>query len=45
VAPWFYRIFIKLYENAPWLVERSIKRGLKPTSQVLAEAAAKKSTN
>ena len=45
VTPWFYWIFIKLYENAPWLVERSIKRGLKPTSQVLAEAAAKKSTN
>ena len=43
VTPWFYWIFIKLYENAPWLVERSIKRGLKPTSQVLAEAAAKKS--
>lgn len=43
VTPWFYWIFIKLYENAPWLVERSIKRSLKPTSQVLAEAAAKKS--
>jgi uncharacterized protein len=42
VTPGFYWIFIKLYENAPWLVERSIKRGLKPTSQVLAEAAAKK---
>lgn len=41
VTPWFYWIFIKLYENAPWLVERSIKRGLRPTSQVLAEAAAK----
>lgn len=41
VTPWFYWIFIKLYENAPWLVERSIRRGLKPTSQVLAEAAAK----
>lgn len=42
VTPGFYWIFIKLYENAPWLVERSIKRGLKPTSQVLAEAAGKK---
>ena len=42
VTPGFYWIFIKLYENAPWLVERSIKRGLKPTAQVLAEAAAKK---
>jgi uncharacterized protein len=42
VTPWFYWIFIKLYENVPWLVERSIKRSLKSTSQVLAEAAAKK---
>ena len=44
VTPGFYWIFIKLYENAPWLVERSIRRGLRPTSQVLAEAAAKKSS-
>lgn len=44
VTPGFYWIFIKLYENAPWLVERSIRRGLKPTAQVLAEAAAKKSS-
>jgi uncharacterized protein len=43
VTPWFYWIFIKLYENAPWLVERSIRRAMKPTSQVLAEAAGKKS--
>ena len=42
VTPWFYWIFIKLYENAPWLVERSIRRGLRPTSQVLAEAAGRK---
>ena len=41
VTPWFYWIFIKLYENAPWLVERGIRRGLRPTSQVLAEAAGK----
>lgn len=41
VTPWFYWIFIKLNENAPWLVERSIRRALKPTSEVLAEAAAK----
>lgn len=41
VTPGFYWIFIKLYENAPWLVERSIRRGLKPTSEVLAEAAKK----
>lgn len=41
VTPWMYWIFIKLYENAPWLVERTIKRSLKPTSQVIAEAAKK----
>lgn len=44
VTPGFYWVFIKLYENAPWLVERSIRRGLRPTSQVMAEAAAKKSS-
>jgi short-subunit dehydrogenase len=43
VTPWFYWIFIKLYENAPWLVERGMRRGLRPTDQVLAEAATKKS--
>lgn len=42
VTPWFYWIFIKLNENAPWLVERTIRRGLRPTSDVLAEAAGKK---
>jgi short-subunit dehydrogenase len=41
VTPWFYWIFIKLYQNAPGLVERRIQRSLKPTSQVLADAAAK----
>jgi short-subunit dehydrogenase len=39
VTPWFYWIFIKLYQNAPGLVERQIRRTLKPTSQVLVEAA------
>ncbi len=41
VTPWFYWLFIKLYQNAPGLVERGISRSLKPTSQVLAQAAAK----
>lgn len=41
VTPWFYWIFIKLYQNFPGLVERQIRRDLKPTSQVLAEAAKK----
>jgi short-subunit dehydrogenase len=39
VTPWFYWIFIKLYENAPRLVESQIRRSLKPTSQVVGEAA------
>ena len=39
VTPWFYWIFIKLYQNAPGLVERQIRKTLKPTSQVVAERA------
>jgi uncharacterized protein len=42
VTPWFYWIFIKLYQNAPGLVENRIRKALKPTSQVLAEAAKQK---
>ena len=38
VVPWFYRIAIKLYENFPGLVERGIRRRLRPTKDVLAEA-------
>jgi short-subunit dehydrogenase len=41
VTPWFYWIFIKLYQNAPGLVESGIRRAMKPTSQVLSEAPAK----
>lgn len=41
VTPWYYWLFIKLNENAPGLVEWAIRRSMKPTSQVLAEAAAK----
>jgi uncharacterized protein len=39
VVPWFYRIAIKLYQNFPGLVERATRRSLRPTSEVLAEAA------
>ena len=39
VTPWFYWIAIKLYQNAPGLVERRIRGALKPTSQVLGETA------
>ncbi|HLJ26180.1 MAG TPA: SDR family NAD(P)-dependent oxidoreductase [Candidatus Angelobacter sp.] len=37
VVPWFYRIAIKLYQNFPGLVEWTVRRNLRPTSQVLAE--------
>ncbi len=43
VTPWYYWLIIKLHENAPGLMEKAITRRMKPTSQVLAEAAAKKS--
>lgn len=41
VTPWHYWLAIKLNENLPGLVEWAIRRSMKPTSQVLAEAAAK----
>lgn len=41
VTPWFYRPMIKIYENFPGLVEWTFKRSLRPTDQLLAEAAAK----
>jgi short-subunit dehydrogenase len=41
VAPWLYTMFIRMYQALPAVVERSISRALKPTSQVLAEAAEK----
>jgi short-subunit dehydrogenase len=39
VTPWFYWIAIKLYQNAPGLVERQVRKALKPTAQVLSETA------
>jgi short-subunit dehydrogenase len=42
VVPRIYTMFIKMYQALPSVVERSIRRALKPTSQVLAEATAKK---
>jgi short-subunit dehydrogenase len=39
VVPRLYSIFIKLYENFPGFVERTLRRSLRPTEQVLAEAA------
>ncbi|HEY6271076.1 MAG TPA: SDR family oxidoreductase [Terriglobales bacterium] len=41
MTPWFYWILVKMYQNAPGFVETRIRKALKPTSQTLAEAAAK----
>ncbi|HEY1938299.1 MAG TPA: SDR family NAD(P)-dependent oxidoreductase [Candidatus Angelobacter sp.] len=41
IVPKFYKIFIKLYQTSPGMVERTIRKSLKPTSQVMAEAAKK----
>jgi short-subunit dehydrogenase len=41
VLPGIYKILIKMYQVLPSVVERSLRRALKPTSQLLAEAAAK----
>ena len=39
VVPRMYSIFIKLYEIFPGFVERTLRRSLRPTEQVLAEVA------
>ena len=41
VTPWGYWLAIKLYENAPQFVENRIRKAMKPTAEVLAEATAK----
>jgi short-subunit dehydrogenase len=41
VTPWFYWIFIKLYQNAPGVVEWRVRREWKSASQPLAKAEAK----
>jgi short-subunit dehydrogenase len=41
VVPRIYSMFIKMYQALPGVVERSIRRALQPTSQVLAAAEAK----
>jgi short-subunit dehydrogenase len=41
IVPGFYKWFIKLYQISPSTVERIIRKRLKPTSQVMADAAKK----
>ena len=36
-TPWFYWLIIKLYQNAPGLVERRIRKAMRPAADVLAE--------
>jgi short-subunit dehydrogenase len=40
IVPWWYWLFVKLYENAPTLVENSLRRSLAPAEQVIAERQA-----
>jgi short-subunit dehydrogenase len=39
IVPKFYKLFIKLYQTSPGMIERTIRKRLKPTSQVMADAA------
>ena len=41
IVPKFYQMVIRMYQAAPGVVERRIRKALRPTSQVLAEAAKK----
>jgi uncharacterized protein len=41
VVPRVYQLFISMYHTLPSVVERRIRRALKPTSQVMADAAKK----
>lgn len=43
VVPKFYKLVIRMYQALPGVVERTIRKRLKPTSQVLADAAKKSS--
>ncbi len=43
ITPKIYKMFIRMYQALPGVVERRIRKALKPTSQVLAEAAKKSS--
>jgi len=38
ITPWFYWIPIKLYQNLPGLVERRIRKSMRPTAEVLETA-------
>ena len=41
VTPRIYQLFIRMYQALPGVVENRIRKALRPTSQVMAEAAKK----
>lgn len=43
IVPKFYKVIISMYQALPGVVERRIRKALRPTSQVLADAAKKTS--
>ena len=43
VVPRTYQLFIRMYQALPGVVERRIRKALRPTTQVMAEAAEKQS--
>ena len=43
VTPGIYKLFIRIYQAAPGRVENRIRKALRPTSEVMAAEAAKKS--
>lgn len=45
VVPWFYRPLIKIYESFPGLIEWSFRRSMRPTQELLADAASKKANS
>jgi len=45
VTPRIYSLFISMYHTLPGVVERRIRKALKPTSQVMAEAEKKPAGN
>jgi len=40
LTPWFYWIVVKIFQNAPGVIELRLTRALKPTDQAIAEVEA-----
>jgi short-subunit dehydrogenase len=39
ITPGIYKLFISMYHTLPGVVEKRIRKALRPTSQVMADAA------